>query len=249
MRYREEALRKYRTDVCSSLSGPKATLQLPKVSLREGQSQSFRLGPLFITDRPPVLPFVEEVLSKTVRHWTILEIGPGNGMLASRLQEQYLGSIVGYYGIDRDAAAAGRYTKIDAVSDIPGDINLAIASEVIEHMSADDLQLSILEPLLSKLSNDATLVISTPNPTSPGGIARDFTHVQNYPWYDLYAILRLAFHEVEITRVHYAFNVRRLIQVLPRIVLCGLLELEWCDQLVAVARQPRKGEERVNSIS
>jgi hypothetical protein len=92
--------------------------------------------------------------------------------------------------------------------------------------------------LTSKLSPSGSFVLSTPNPLAPGGIARDFTHTQRYPWYDLYAVFRLAFREVNVYRTHYVFSFRRLLQLIPRFVLCLLLELEWCDTLICVAKRP-----------
>ena len=162
--------------------------------------------------------------------------------MARTLLRKYPLRIAAYYALDRDRSLPGPYRWLDSVDDVPHGIDLVIAAEVIEHMSVDDFYSGLLAPLQPKLSPDAAFAISTPNPLSPGGIARDFTHVQRYPWYDLYAVFRLIFSEVEISRTHYVFSFRRALQVVPRFLLCLLLELEWCDTLVCVGSKPRDGK-------
>ncbi len=239
MRFRLEALTRYRANVLSTFTGPKARLCFPTIAFVSAWDTIQRVGPLFFKDRAPVASFVEAAIRGRSSPVTILEIGPGNGFLARSLREKFGPAIAAYYAFDRDASVAGPFVLVPSIEQLSDRIDIVIAAEVIEHMTADEFYSSILEPLRDKLADDACFAISTPNALAPGGIARDFTHVQRYPWYDLYAVVRLAFSEVDVFRIHYVFSYRRLLALLPRFVLCFLLELEWCDSLVCVARRPR----------
>jgi hypothetical protein len=235
MSFRAEAFRKFGGDALSAFAGPPAKLLFPTITLSYEASAMKRVGPLRFIDRQPVVPFVDATLSAATAPMTILEIGPGSGNLARDLLRRYGTVISRYVAVDRDASVSGPFECYKSVEDVPYEIDLVIAAEVIEHMPVDAFYGSILLPLQARLSKDARLVVTTPNPLAPGGIARDVTHVQRYPWYDLYAVLRLAFSDVEVTRTHYLFSYRRLLQFPLRVVLCTLLELEWCDGLTAVA--------------
>lgn len=239
MAFRKEALSKYRANETSVMTGPPARAYLPRLSRAHDAPRAKRLGPLAILDRPPLWQHVDRAIAATRGPVNVLEIGPGNGDLCTYLRARYGARIERYLGIERDPNVSGGYERIASLADSPTEIDVVIASEVIEHMSADVLYEDLLTGFASRLSPNATLVLSTPNPVAPGGIARDFTHVQNYPWYDLYALLRLAFEDVAIHRAFYLWSLSRMAFCLPRALLCPVLELDWCDNLIAVARRPR----------
>ncbi len=240
MTFRREILARYRANEMSVIAGPRPHLTFPNISFGAGIAKK-RLGPLRFSDRWPLMPFLDESIEVLARPGgiTVLEIGPGRGELAEALLIRHRSSIAKYVAYDRDPTVRGSYASIDALKDAPDRIDLVIASEVIEHMSADEFYEEVLSTIRPKLTPNATFVLSTPNPLAPGGIARDFSHRQGYPWYDLYAILRLFFADVDVRRSFYLFDAKRLAQAIPRFVLCSLLELEWCDGLIAVARGPR----------
>ncbi len=238
MAYRTEALRKYRANELSVVAGPRARVFFPKLATAGDKATQVRLGPLGIANRPPIWHFAENIVSSMDSPATILEIGPGSGLLARRLQTHFGNRIKRYFGLERDAAVTGPYERVSSVSALPEQIDIVIASEVAEHMTADDWYGDILVPLLGRMTPRAQLCMSVPNPISPGGIARDFTHLQAYPWYDLYAILRLAFANVEVTRTFYAWSFQRLAFLLPRVAICPMIEMDWCDGIVCVATSP-----------
>lgn len=241
MRFRLEALQKYHADVLSLLAGPPSTILLPTVSLRDGGSTIKRIGPFHFSNRPPVAPFVDRAIASAEKPVRILEIGPGDGALSRELHARHRSKIASYYAFDRDHSVRGEFTFVSSLADVSGEIDLVIAAEVIEHMDVDRFFEDILERLQSKLAPNAQFIISTPNPLAPGGVARDFTHVQRYPWYDLYAVFRLGFDDVSVFRTHYVFSFRRLLQIVPRFVLCLLMEFEWCEVLICVGGKPRRG--------
>jgi hypothetical protein len=238
MAFRQEAFEKYHANDISFLAGPKAGVYFPLVTTKDVGPAKKRLGPFRLYDRSPIASFVERELHARSNELSILEIGPGTGHLAERLKAQFSQRIGNYFAVERDQNVSGPYARVDSIAEVTPGVDVVIASEVIEHMTADDFYSSILAPLRDKLKDDSVFIAGTPNPLSAGGIARDFTHMQNYPWYDLYAILRLAFHDVQIYRTNYLYDVKRLLLLVPRAVLCGIMELEWCEGLVCVARRP-----------
>jgi hypothetical protein len=239
MSFRNEAFAKFGGDALSAFAGPRAKILFPTVARSKDEVLMKRLGPLGFVDRQPVVPFVDAILRASRTPLTILEIGPGSGALARYLIRRFGSVIERYVAVDRDSSVSGPFDLYASVEDVPYKVDLVIAAEVIEHMTVDNFYRHILSPLQMRLSKDARLVITTPNPLAPGGIARDITHVQRYPWYDLHAVLRLAFSEVEIYRTHYIFSYRRLLQFPLRVLLCTLLEFEWCEGLTAVATGAR----------
>jgi len=239
MAFRQEAFERYRANDISVVAGPPVRITFPHVGFRDEGMKHKRLGPIVVSDAPPMFSVVDRIFRASSKPLTIVEIGPGRGDLARRIRSKFGSKVKAYYGIDRDRSVTGPWTVLEGVDDAPVGIDLVLASEVMEHMPADVWQATIMEPLRPKLSPDATFVASTPNPTAPGGIARDFTHVQNYPWYDLAAIFRLTFSDVEIFRTYYAYDPKHLLAMGPKFVLCYLLEMEWCPGLISVARNVR----------
>jgi hypothetical protein len=203
-----------------------------------GAYRSIAFGPLAVTDRPPIVGFVETWFANRERSAAVLELGPGRGVLAAHLRAHYPRLIGTYYGIELDPTVTGPYQRIASVGHVLEPLDLVVASEVIEHMPAETFYADLMGPLAAELAPGAAMIVGIPNPLVPGGIYRDFTHVQNYPWYDLYAIMRLFFSEVEIYRTHYVFTPSRVLRLGLRIVLAGLQELDWCEGLVCVASRP-----------
>ncbi len=234
---RGEALQRYGRLPYPQTGGPPAKAYFPAVGRRLDPYKSVRFGPLLVADFPPIVQVALSEFARLQRPVRVLEIGPGRGALAALLQERFP-SVTAYLGMELDPHIEGPYTRIAHFDEIDKPVDVVIASEVIEHMPAETFYAEYLVPLARVLTPDALMLASIPNPLVPGGIARDFTHVQNYPWYDFYALLRLAFLGVEITRTHYVFNASRLLGLLPRMLLTSLQELDWTEGLIAVARSP-----------
>jgi hypothetical protein len=236
---RREGIRKYGGRMYSDLYAPPCRLAFPAPSLRAPAMKSVRLGPLHVADAPPVLHALRRVLRRPGAPLDVLEIGPGEGTIARALQAEFPQRIATYAGIELDASVRGPYRRIDSVDEAPPGISLLIASEVIEHMSAREFFEALLPRAVAKMNPGGVAVIGTPNALAPTAIFNDFSHVQGYAWYDLYALLRLCFEQVEIYRARYVWSFERLASLLPRIVLCRLIELDWCEGLIAVAERPR----------
>ncbi len=72
---------------------------------------------------------------------------------------------------------------------------------------------------------------------SPGVFERDIEHVQPYPWFDLYAILRLYFSRVDVLRGHYLCTPLRVISIPVKAVAGVLREQDWCEEVVLIAKR------------
>ncbi len=238
MQMRTEALRKYGARSTADVWAPPARLSVPACSTRKTPMRSTRFWPVWIYDKPPLVRALERHLNAAGGRLDVLEYGPGRGLLAAYLRERYPTRIGRYYGVERDRSVTGPYERV-APRDLPAGIDVVIASEVVEHMSLDECYEGVLIPASASMRADGAFFLSTPNALAPGAISRDATHVQGYPWYDLYALLRLVFGRVSIYRAYYAWSAGRLLRLLPRIALTWPLELDWCDTLVCIATQPR----------
>lgn len=239
MQLRDEGLTKYGASVVDVKNGPPRKVLFPPMSLRKTMLSSKKIGMFYVDNKQPIYWFAEEAVRNSSAPVRILEIGPGVGTLAAYLQTSYGANIARYFALDRDRSVSGQYERIESIEDLREPIDLVIASEVIEHMPADEFYDTILVPLRPHMHANTKLIVGTPNPLTPGGIVRDFTHMQHYPWYDLYAIIRLEFSSVELTRLHFLWKPSRLAMLPLRIAVCAIQELDWCEQLICVAEHPR----------
>jgi len=73
---------------------------------------------------------------------------------------------------------------------------------------------------------------------APYSKAGDVTHVQHYPWFDLYAILRFFFGSVDVVRTRFIHTPRRLLSLPLLVTISYFLEMDWCEGLTFLARQP-----------
>lgn len=238
MAFRKEGLARYGSRLYYQIYGPRPRISFPVVTCRKPDFQSIRVGPLFIGDRPPVVHFIDAILSLPSRPRTIVEIGPGRGDLCEYVLLKRGNDVKAYYGVERDPNVRGAYVRVNSLDEIPDDVDVAIASEVAEHMTADNFVSEYLAPLSDRMRLESTLLVTVPNPIVAGGIARDYSHVQSWPWYDMYAVLRLFFGDVEVRRTHYIADPKRLAMLPLRFIIAHAQETDWCEGLVFTARRP-----------
>ena len=237
--YRNEGLRKFGARLTDQIERPPARCFFPKIwpASRESKFPSLRAGPLRIGAAGPSMIVADEMLAQRKRV-KILDVGCASGSFRDYLQLRDPGRAIDYTGVDVTHFAVDFpvYPSLDAV---PGnDFDLIFLSEVAEHMTADTFAQEYLRRLPRMLKRDGAAIVSVPNPLAPAVLHRDVTHVQHYPWYDLYALLRFYFEDVDVLRTHFLSSPRRLFALPLRRVLAYMIEVDWCEGIVLTARQP-----------
>jgi len=123
---------------------------------------------------------------------------------------------------------------------VPGrGFDLIFMSEVAEHMPADVFLRDYLAKLPALMSPQGLAIAGVPNPLAPTVLQRDVTHVQHYPWFDLYAMFRFFFDDVDVVRTHFIHTPRRLLSLPLRVTFSYFLEMDWCEGITLLARRPR----------
>jgi SAM-dependent methyltransferase len=164
---------------------------------------------------------------------TVLDIGSSDGMFYKFLRFTHVAPR--YSGLEIDETVSSDTPVYRKMSDIDSSFQVVTMFHVIEHMTSAQF-LELMTDLLRVLDPRGTLIIATPNILCPGVFERDIEHRQPYPWYDLYAILRLFFSNVEVRRGHYLSTPLRMASIPIRVVLGILTEQDWCEEVVFVAR-------------
>jgi len=235
MGYRKEARQKYGASRWYQIYGPPTKLRYPQASVGKRPSRRHvSVGPFSLIEIGAVEPTVVGIIERWAEPGSILELGPGVGELAGFLRGRFPTKIANYFGIERDRQVDGPYAKVDDPASITTGIDLVIASEVVEHMPADEFA-GFLEMWRPALRPGAKFVASLPNVLAPTSMERDFTHVQGWPWYDFYAVLRLTFREVAVYRTYHVCGASRVLLLPIRMLLTRALEQDWCEGLLFVA--------------
>lgn len=236
--YRSEGLRKFGAMLTDQIERPPARCFFPKLmSARVTKFPTLRAGPLRIGAAGPSLIVADELLARRASA-KILDVGCAAGSFRDYLELRDPARRIDYAGVDvaQFAVDFPVYPSLDAV---PGnDFDLIFLSEVAEHMTADTFAQEYLQRLPRMLKRDGAAIVSVPNPLAPAVLHRDVTHVQHYPWYDLYALLRFYFKEVDVLRTHFVSSPRRLFGLPLRRAVALAIEVDWCEGLVLTARRP-----------
>jgi SAM-dependent methyltransferase len=241
--YRFEGLKNVRARFVDDFSKVPARVFFPTVwpSAAKPAFSTVSLGPWRIGGVLPSFIVAGEALKNRSR-LKVLDIGCSDGALRDFFRSCHPAIDVEYIGIDIAPLPAADFPVYAELSAIPqASFDLIMMSEVAEHMTADECVDEYLSKLGPYLADDGIVVVGTPNPLAPAVLHRDVTHVQHYPWYDLYAILRLFFEHVRPLRTHFVTSPRRL-AILPfKICLSYLLEVDWCEGLTMIASRAKSG--------
>lgn len=237
--YRNEGLRKFGALFTDQIERPPARCFFPKVlpAARVTKFPSLRVGPLRVVGAGPSMMVADEAIADR-KAAKILDVGCASGSFRDYLELRDPGRPIDYTGVDiaNFAVDFPVYPNLEAV---PGnDFDVIFLSEVAEHMTADRFAQDYLHRLPRMLKRDGCAIVSVPNPLAASVLQRDVTHVQHYPWYDLYAMLRFYFEDVDVLRAHFVSSPRRLFTLPFRRVLSYLMEVDWCEGLVLTARRP-----------
>ena len=129
------------------------------------------------------IEFLAEVITDT-RPSTVLDIGCGTGNLLTKpLAERFPG--VSFLGVDSDpvtidfAREANALPNLDFATDVTGEFDLVIASEVLEHV---DDPVDFLRSLRQRLASpEGRVVVTTPNGFGPFELAAAADRVVHGP--------------------------------------------------------------------
>ncbi len=237
--YRNEGLRKVGARFPDEIERPKARSFFPTVwpASRESSYPSMALGPWRIGAVGPSMILAHEAIAN-VAEVKVLDIGCAAGHFRNYLQLRDANRAVVYTGMDIAPPPVDFpvYASLDSVPD--RDFDLVFMSEVAEHMPADVFAEQYAARFPQLLSPSGIAVVGVPNPLAPTILQRDVTHVQHYHWFDLYAILRFFFDEVDVVRTHFIHTPRRFLTLPLQRLLCYVLEIDWCEGLTLIARSP-----------
>lgn len=240
LRYRQEGLQKVGARFTDEIERPAARRFYPTIWRNRVKNDypSITLGPWRIAGAGPSVVLAHEVLAGRPSI-DVLDVGCASGTFRHYLQLRDPARTVTYCGVDIAPPAVDFpvYPSVSAIT--KNDFDLIFMSEVAEHMPADAFIEECLAPASALLKPNGIAVVGVPNPLAPAVLQRDVTHVQHYPWYDLYAILRFFFDEVDVIRTHFVYGPRRLLSLPVRMSLAYFLEMDWCEGLTAIARKPR----------
>ena len=163
---------------------------------------------------------------------SLLDIGCSDGMFYKFLEFNKVSPR--YSGLETDESVRAGFPLFRSINEIHSSFRIITMFHVIEHMTLDQ-SLRLLQDA-TRLLSDGILVLATPNILSPGVFDRDIDHKQPFPWYDLYAILRLFFKSVDVVRGLYLSTPTRAMTIPMRVVLGTLTEQDWCEEIILVAR-------------
>lgn len=238
--YRNEALQNVGARFVDQLEAPRSRSFFPKV-WRAGTRSSYpgiTLGPLKFAAVGPSMIMADEILKGRTKV-KVLDVGCAQGRFREYLRVQDENRELEYVGMDISPPEVP-FPVFREIGEVPdSNFDLIFMSEVAEHMPADDFAETYLTAFPALLKPTGMAIIGVPNPLTPTVLQRDVTHVQHYPWFDLYAMLRFFFDEVAVTRTHFIHTPKRLLFYPLRRALSYALEIDWCEGLTLVAKCPR----------
>lgn len=243
LEYRNEALRKVGARFVDQIERPTARCFFPTVSqaLRTSNYPSVSVAGFRMAAVGPSMILAHEALAALSRA-KVLDIGCAAGRFREYLMLRDPERVIDYVGMDiaPPEVSFPVYSSIDSVPD--REFDLVFMSEVAEHMPADAFADEYLARFPAFLKSTGIAIIGVPNALAPTILDRDLTHVQHYPWFDLYAMLRFFFDDVDVVRTHFIHTPRRLFSLPVKRLLSYILEVDWCEGLTLIARAPRKGK-------
>lgn len=150
---------------------------------------------------PIKLPLVfstlfSEILKLIPRNAKVLDIGANDRMLLTRLQD------TGFTGTYRsmDVSIEGMH-DYRSIGEIDERFDVVVMKEVIEHLALE-VFFDYIRRIRDILTPGGPLILTTPNVFAVvHWESWDITHIQHYPYHDLYSLLRLQGYEVDLKRI------------------------------------------------
>lgn len=240
LHFREEGMAKVGARFVDQIERPRSRCFFPMV-LPRGRATSLpsvQVGPLRVSAVGGSMILAADAVSGA-GPLRVLDIGCAGGRFRDYLRLRYPDRAIQYVGVDV-APPDVDFPVYRSISEIDeSGFDLVLMSEVAEHMPADVFLYEYLAKVAPLLASDGTMVVGVPNPLAPTILDRDVTHIQHYPWFDLYALIRFFFKEAHVVRTRFIHTPRRLLSLPFRILISYLLEFDWCEGLTVVAKMPQ----------
>lgn len=238
--YRAEGLAKVGARFIDEIEKPRSRCFYPALwnASQSTEYPSVGIGPLRIGAVGPSMVVADELLRGRTGT-KVLDIGCAAGRFRQYLKLKDPNREVDYVGMDV-APPPVDFPVFTNLGDVKSsDFDMVFMSEVAEHMPADVFAEHYLSQFPRLLKPTGIALVGVPNPLAPTILHRDVTHIQHYPWFDLYAMLRFYFDEVDVLRTHFVHTPRRLLSLPLLRLLSYFLEMDWCEGLTLIARRPR----------
>lgn len=137
----------------------------------------------------------------------ILDVGSGDATRRERIAARFPGAA--YVSVDPDAEAHADFARVE---DVPGEFDLAVLFETLEHLAPGD-GVALLASMRAKLVAGGRVFVSVPAIHTPGRFQRDCTHVTPWAHDELCAALTLAgFTPAALHRTYPGTALRRVLR-------------------------------------
>lgn len=142
-----------------------------------------------------------------------------------------------YHSLDSDPE--GQFT-FRTFREIPEGLlfDMAVMNQFLEHLTVDDAHCA-LRDTFRVLRENGLLVASVPNAHHPVRYHSTVTHVTNWPFSDVYCLLKhVGFEVADMLRSNKRGLPRNPIRRWLVKVVAQEFRIDWCDTIIAVARKP-----------
>jgi len=237
----KEGLKKYKRIIYDPYA-PSIKFAFPKIFFNSGIKRrclSFLSGKIKVHEGSCEYRTIFKIckrISKTEGKIKILDIGCADCDLADYLENGH-GLKIDYYGVDISSNCK-EYPITKTINEVETkDFDIIVMTHVAEHLKLDDYIENYQKKLVEKLKSNGYFIFAVPNPLNIKNNFCDMTHVQTFPWYEAYALLRFSFSKVDVLRVENLSNLFNIVFLPLRMFACRLVYLDTAETLFFICRK------------
>lgn len=164
----------------------------------------------------------------------LLDVGAGRNKPLQRFLEL---SEEHYYSLDNDPYGSFSFSEF---AQIPCDLKfqMVVMNQLLEHLTIEG-SIALLDSALAVLAPQGRLLISVPNAAHPVRYHADVWHLTNWPFNDLFGLVRHAGFEVEnLLRTSKRPLPRNLFKRWLIRTVCKEFRVDWCDTIILCGKKP-----------
>jgi SAM-dependent methyltransferase len=235
----KEGMKKYKRIIYDPYA-PSLKLSLPEIFINSSVKMrclSFLGGKVKVHEGSgeyrAVLEICRKIKKKRIK---ILDIGCASCDLADYLQNGH-GLEIDYFGVDISSDSK-EYPVVKTIDEIEAnDFDVIVMTHVAEHLKLDDYIENYQKKLAEKLRPGGYFIFAVPNPLNVKNNLCDMTHIQIFPWYEAYAMLRFSFSKVDVSRLENLNNLFDIFFLPLRMFACRLVYLDTAKSLVFICEK------------